>query len=138
MFAYNLYWKAERSMLLYPTNENVQEERERLFSEVKSNFDLNKGSFISSPGFLPLIHYILEKNIVVGDSINKPELIKFTEFRVKGKQLEQLVFLFSSLVEKKPLPIETLQRKHFLQIGLDYQLKTGIEHEGNQRHFDFV
>lgn len=118
--------------------ENVQEARERLYSEVKSTFDLHKGSFIPSPGFLSLIHYILDKNIVVGDSINKPELISFTEFRVKGKQFEQLIYLFSSLVEKKPQPIEVLSKKHFLQIGLDYQLTTGIEYEGNQRHFDFV
>lgn len=109
---------------------NVEEARYRLFTEIKSNFDTHRGSFIYSKGYLPLIWYILEKNIVVGDSINTPEKIEFTDFKIKGKQFEQRVYNFATLVESNPKPIKTIKSKHFLEIGK--------ENERKQRHLSFV
>lgn len=119
--------------------QNVEESRERLFTEVKSNFDLHKGSYLYSPGFLDLICYILEKNIVVGDSINGAERINFTEFKAsKGKYFAQATYRFSDLCKKKPQPIDFIEAKYFLTIGLEVSLGSGGRFEGNQRHFDFV
>lgn len=101
--------------------ENVVEARERLYTEIKSSFDLHKGSYIYSPGFIPLIEYILEKNIVVGDAINGAEDIFFIDYKYKSKQIERRMYRFSTLTEKKPTPVEVLARKHFLQIGLDHE-----------------
>jgi hypothetical protein len=118
--------------------ENINEAKERLFIEVKSTFDMHKGSFIYTEGFLSTVRYILEKNIVIGDSINKPDEIYFTEFKVKGKQFEQRIYRFSELTEKHPSPISVLPKKHYLSIGLEYQEEKGIVYEGKQRHLNFV
>lgn len=110
--------------------ENVHESRERLFVEIKSTFDLHKGSCAYSEHFLSLIKYILEANIVVGDSINVPQEINFIEFKVIGKQFERRVFNFAHLTQKNPKPIKIYSHKHFLAIG--------EEHERNKGHFSII
>lgn len=119
-------------------SENVVESRIRLFTEIKSTFDMHKGSFIYTPGFFSLIDYILNTNIVVGDSINKAEEIVLTEYKVNRREFAQAKFRLSELSNKNPKPIDTIESKHFLLIGIEHEQSTGINHEGKQRYFDFV
>ena len=119
-------------------SENVIESRIRLFTEIKSTFDMHKGSFIYTPGFFSLIEYILNTNIVVGDSINKPDEVVFTEYKVNRRKFAQARFRLSDLSNKNPKPIDTIESKHFLLIGIEHEQSTGIHHEGKQRYFDFV
>lgn len=101
--------------------ENVAEARERMFVAVKGAFDLHLNSHIYSAGFLPLIRYILEKNIVQGDTINAPHKICFTEFVARGYNFEQRVYNFSSLLSSEnPKPIRVIPATYFLNIGLEY------------------
>jgi len=118
--------------------DNVREARERLYREVKSSIDLHKGSYLYSEGFFPLIRYILMCNIVCGDSINGPDDIEFTEFKIKGKGFEQHRYNFATLTQANPTPIHVVPAKHFLLIGHDYQAQTGCDDERIQRHFDLV
>lgn len=118
--------------------ENVIEARERLYVEVKSNVDLHKGSFLYSGGFFGLVRYILERNIVQGDSINRPHEIEFTEFKIKSRDFERLVYNYASLSDPKPWPTHHIEPTHFLRIGQEYEIKTGHRDEGIQRHLDFV
>ncbi len=112
---------------------NVDESRVRLYTEVKSNFDTHRGSFIYSDGYLSLVWYILEKNLVVGDSINKPENIEFIDYKVQGKRIEQRFFNFATLTQKEPRPIKIIKAKYFLEIGKEKEI-----HEGKQRHFSII
>lgn len=98
--------------------ENVDEARLRLFTEIKSHFDLHKGSSVYSDGYWSLIKYILTTNIVVGDSINNPNEIVFLEYKIKGKQFERHFFNFADLTEKNPEPIKIIKPMHFINIGL--------------------
>lgn len=118
--------------------ENVLEARERIFLEVKAHFDTHKGSYMYSQGFLPCVKYVLEKNIVLGDSINQPENIEFIDFKVKGKRFEQRYFNYSDLTKKNPQPIKIVPPNHYSEIGRLYQIQTGTYYEGNQRHLEFV
>ena len=118
--------------------ENVVEARERLYMQIKSNIDLYKGSYLYSPGFFGVIRYILEKNIVLGDSINQPEQIEFTEFKISGRSFEQFVYTYASLIEHEPKPIQHIESTHFLLLGLEHEKKTGRKDEGIQRHLDFI
>lgn len=120
--------------------ENVLEARERLYSEIKANIDYHKGSYMYSEGYFALICYILEQNIVLGDSINEPQDIEFTEFKVKGRQFERHVYNYASLTLEKPRPVRTMPPTHFLRIGLAHQLETGYQdkNERVQGHFDFI
>jgi hypothetical protein len=118
--------------------ENVIEARNRLFVEIKSTFDLNKGSFLYTDGFLSFMSYILEKNIVIGDAINSQHKIFFSEYKFKGKKMAEAVFCFADLVDPKPLPVRIIQPENYLAIGRRYQLEKGIIHEGKQRHFEFI
>lgn len=118
--------------------ENVMESKARLFTEIKSTFDLNKGSFVYTPGFFNSIDHILSTNIVEGDSINKPDQVVLTQYKVAGRNFSQANFRLSDLSNKKPEPIRTTESKHFLLIGREHNQSTGIYHEGKQRHLDFV
>ena len=121
-------------------SENVSEAIERLYREIKSNIDLHKGSFVYSNGFFPLIRYILTKNIVVGDSINNPSKIEFTQFVCKGKSFEQRVFNFASLFEEElslfnsgPHPVRIIAPENFLSIGANFQASSGCDSELGQK-----
>lgn len=119
-------------------SDNVIEARNRLFVEIKSTFDLHKGSFVYSDGFLSLVNYLLDKNIVVGDSINFPHNIFFTEYKFKGKKIAESVFCFADLTDPKPLPLITTKPENYLALGRRYQFEKGLIHEGKQRHLEFV
>ena len=101
--------------------ENVEESKNRLFTEVKANFDTHRGSFIYSDGYLALIKHILDANIVVGDAINAADKIKFTEFKIDGFKLKERVFVFSDLVNSDPTPIAESAFSYFLDIGKKYE-----------------
>lgn len=118
--------------------ENIVEARERIFVEVKANFDTHKGSYLYSQGFLPCVKYVLEKNITLGDSINSPEKIEFIDFKVKGKRFEQRSFNYADLVLEKPKVQRVIPPEHYSEIGRRYQIETGTYYEGNQRHLEFV
>lgn len=118
--------------------ENVLESRTRLFREIKSTFDLHKGSYIYTPGFFSLIDYILNTNIVVGDSINKPEKIVLTEYKINRREFSQAKFRLADLSNSNPSPINIIESKHFLLIGIEHEQSTGRHHEGKQRYFDFI
>lgn len=75
---------------------------------------------------------------MVGDSINKAEDVIFTEYKVSGRNFLQKRFRLSDLTKKDPSPIDIIESKHFLLIGIEHEQSTGIHHEGKQRHFDFV
>lgn len=118
--------------------DNVKESQVRLFTEVKATFDTHRGSYLYSPGFLSLCDYILNTNIVVGDSINAPEKIYFTEYKINGRGLLQSIYRFSDLTQDKPIAIKTIPAKHFLLIGQEHEVDTGRYHEGKQRYFNFI
>ena len=118
--------------------ENVLEARERLYREIKSSVDMHKGSFVYSAGFFSFIRYVLDSNVVRGDSINNADSIEFIEFITKGKRFERRVFNFAHLASPKPLPVRIFGPENFLLIGLNYQARTGCDDERIQRHFDFV
>jgi hypothetical protein len=119
-------------------SENVDEARVRLFTEIKSTFDMHKGSFVYTPGFFSLIEHILMTNIVTGDSINKPEEVIFTEYKVNRRDFAQAKFKLSDLSKKNPEPIEFIKSKNFLLIGIEHEQLTGMRHEGKQRYFEFI
>lgn len=119
-------------------NENVEESRARLFTEVKSFFDTHKGSYFYSHGFLGLIDYILKLNIIVGDTINRPSDIKITQFKFNRSDIQQLIFNFADLTSEQPKPIETIAIKNFLLIGIEHEDNTGVKHAGIQGHFNFI
>jgi hypothetical protein len=119
-------------------NENVEESRARLFTEVKAFFDTHKGSYLYSHGFLSLVDYILKANIVVGDTINRPADIKISQFKFSRSDVHQLIFKFSDLSQQIPLPIEILPEKNFLLIGIEHENSTGVIHAGIQGHFNFI
>jgi hypothetical protein len=110
--------------------ENVKASRERLFKEIELTFHKHKSGKTPPPDFLKLCNYILETNIVLGDSINAAEKIEFTEFKVRGKYFTRRTFIFSDLTQDKPLPIKEEPEKYFLRIGEEYESKTGIAYEG--------
>jgi len=97
--------------------ENVEETKQRLYTYIKSFYDLNKGSSIYSLGFFESIHYILNKNILRGDTINEPEFIIFTEFKVKKPYFIETLYPLVSMYEKKSKPSSIPIKTHFLKLG---------------------
>lgn len=98
---------------------NVLEAIERLYTQVKSFFDLHKGGYIPSTGFFETVRWILENNIVVGDSINKPGDIFFFEYQTKGKQFQRVKYCYVDLIEnREPTKLEVLPYENYASIGL--------------------
>lgn len=118
--------------------ENVMEARARLYGEVKSTVDLHRGSFEYTQGFLPFIHLVLERNIVLGDAINEASKVLFTDFKFNRRNVEQLIYRFDHLSLAKPTPLSVIGSSNYLQIGLEHQADTGCLNEGIQRHLEFV
>lgn len=104
--------------------ENVIEAKNRLLTQIKGDYDLHKGSYVYSEGFLETVEYLLAKNIVTGDSVNKPQEIELTEFRFKGRHIEQRVFSLKELVtQEKPVPLRTLVPTDYLDLGISQKIK---------------
>lgn len=103
--------------------ENIFEAKARMFQLIKSSFDLHKGSYYFSNGFLSLIYYILDTNIVVGDSINNPAAIMFIDYKTNGKKIEQRIYNFKDLIDSKPKLFQMIPGQYFLNIGLNYERK---------------
>lgn len=118
--------------------QNVEESRLRLFIDVKSNYDLNLGSYIYSDGFLESVDYVLRTNIVAGDSINKPEYIFFTEFKAKRRAFSQHLYCFADLSEPKPTAVRNLPETHYLRLADHSSAHDREQYERKQRHFEFV
>jgi hypothetical protein len=108
--------------------ENVNEVKARLLAEVKATFDAHKGSFEYSQGFLSLIDYLLKKNIVVGDAINAPRKINFTQFKTKKRAFIRSEFCFADLIKNNPKSTKVFELKHFLNIGIEHEQLTGMRY----------
>ncbi len=118
---------------------NIEEARARLFNEVKMCFDLNKGSYLPSDGFLGFIHHVMETNIVQGDTINHPEDIIIVDYKTNIRRFYRHYYLFSSLAESHPTPFKTEMPEHYLVIGKKHEMQKGVNlHAGQQRYIKFV
>lgn len=90
--------------------ENIGEAKERMLNTVKDHCNL-----VNIDGLIKPIKYILDKNFVVGDSINGADKIILTQFSVVDKYYYiEKEFRFSSLTEEQPEPIRVHEPKYFL------------------------
>lgn len=119
--------------------ENIEEARARLFQEVKLCFDLNKGSYLPSDGFLGFVHYVFETNIIRGDTINSPENIVIVDYKTNIRRFYRRYYLFHTLSSNKPSPFKTEMPEHYLVIGKKHEVQKGVNlHAGKQRYIKLV
>lgn len=67
------------------SEENVLEARERLFYEVKDFYSNSYNTKKATEGFWGSVRWIIEKNIVLGDMLNKIEDVVFVEYTTPKK-----------------------------------------------------
>jgi len=96
--------------------ENVFESKERLFNGIKSYFDLTRNTEYMSKYFIKSINYILNKNIVVGNSIDENNQIIFSEFSFKYKSITEKVFNFNDIGKEDIKSIKTFEKKPYNKI----------------------
>jgi hypothetical protein len=96
--------------------ENVFESKERLFNGIKSYFDLTRNTEYMSEYFIKSINYILNKNIVVGNSIDENNQIIFSEFSFKYKSITEKVFNFNDIGKEDIKSIKTFEKKPYNKI----------------------
>ncbi len=65
--------------------ENIQEARDRLFYEIKNFYSNNYNTKKANDGFWDSIKWILERNLVIGDMLNKIEDIVLIEYTTPKK-----------------------------------------------------
>lgn len=83
----------ERNVLIAVSNvygidimeDNIEECRDRLFAEIKSQYDLARNTESPSEHFLKNIKEILATNIILGDSLNKKSDINFIKYMISSK-----------------------------------------------------
>lgn len=98
--------------------ENVKETQERLLHRIFDEFYLSRNTEFPSPNFEKSIRYILNKNIICGNTLEDLNM-KFTEF-IKGKSkhsFKQKRFYFSELFNEEPRQFYTIPEKHYLKLG---------------------
>ena len=96
--------------------ENVFESKERIFNGIKSYFDLTRNTEYMSEYFIKSINYILNKNIVVGNSIDENNQIIFSEFSFKYKSITEKVFNFNDIGKEDIKSIKTFEKKPYNKI----------------------
>lgn len=67
------------------SEENVLEARERLFYEVKDFYSNSYNTKKATEGFWDSVRWIIEKNIVIGDMLNKIEDVVLVEYTTPKK-----------------------------------------------------
>lgn len=82
------------------SKENVEEARERLHMQVLSFYSDRRNTWTPKPGFHDTISWVLEANIVCGDTLNGPEKIVFVEYIPYGiNKFAGKAWRFSDLLE---------------------------------------
>lgn len=80
--------------------ENVEEARERLHMQVLSFYSDRRNTWTPKPGFHDTISYVLETNIVRGDTLNGANKIVFVEYTPHGtNKYSGKAWRFSDLLE---------------------------------------
>ena len=97
--------------------ENVFESKERLFNGIKSYFDLTRNKEDMSEYFIKSINYILNKNIVVGNSIDENNQIIFNDI---GKEEMK----FNVIIGNPPFFGKSATHQKMFNRGVD-RLKEG-------------
>jgi hypothetical protein len=113
--------------------ENINESRLRLLCEIKSAFNSTRGTLFYSEGFIGMVHYILNHNIVVGDTLNNKGTIKFTEFSFNKTKIGRKVFIFDDLVNEEPQPVEVYNPIDYQALGHAYLTENNIAFDGAQQ-----
>lgn len=67
------------------SEENVLEARERLFYEVKDFYSNSYNTKKATEGFWDSVRWIIEKNIIIGDMLNKIEDVVLVEYTTPKK-----------------------------------------------------
>ena len=98
--------------------ENVEESQQRMLVIVREHYYGAKRNTWKAPdNYFQIIEHLLEKNIVVGDSINGPQHILFSEwsFPAAGKVKER-VFRLSEMTQERPAPIQEFPLRKWTEI----------------------
>tara|TARA_Y100001960_G_scaffold110042_1_gene117939 strand:- start:18201 stop:18803 length:603 start_codon:yes stop_codon:yes gene_type:complete len=96
--------------------ENIEESKERLFNGLKSFFDLRRNTEDMSEDFIKSINYILNKNIVVGNSIDDNNNIIFSEFVFKYYSIQEKVFKFNDIGKDNIPPLKEFNKLYYNKI----------------------
>ena len=111
--------------------DNVEEARERLHMQILSFYSDERNTWTPKPGFHDSVSYVLETNIVCGDTLNGADDIVFVEYIPHGTaKYSGKAWRFSDLLEDAQNeasdqlglfgiePIYTFDPVHYLQLGL--------------------
>lgn len=68
------------------SEENVLEARERMLNEIKNFYSYKFNTKKPNEGFYNSINWILERNVIVGDMLNKIQDVVLVEYNAVGKR----------------------------------------------------
>lgn len=113
------------------SDENVEEARERLHMQVLSFYSDTRNTWTPKPGFHDTVSYVLETNIVRGDTLNGADKIVLVEYTPHGaNKFSGKAWRFSDLLEDAQNeasdqlglfgiePIYTFEPVHYLQLSM--------------------
>lgn len=91
-------------------NENVAESKARLFNSIMSFYNSKNATNDTSQEFIKSIDYILNTNIVQGNSIDEKNNILFSEFTFDQKLIQERVFSFNDIGKEDIKPVKELNK----------------------------
>lgn len=101
--------------------DNVIESRQRLLQRVKNFYSNILNTNIANEGFYKSVNYILEKNIILGDTLNGQEYIVFSEFKKVSSDnyaLAEKQYPYLELLKpnKEQIPCAVYEEKNYLNL----------------------
>lgn len=103
---------------------NVVESRQRLLQRVKNFYSNKLNTNIANDGFYESVNYVLERNIIHGDTLNGQEHIVFSEFKKISDDnyaLSESRFPYFELLKpnNKQIPKEVFPEKNYLELHIN-------------------
>lgn len=91
-------------------NENIKESKARLFNSIMSFYNSKNATNDTSEDFIKSIDYVLNTNIVQGNSIDEKNNILFSEYIFDQKLIQEKVFSFNDIGKEDIKPVKELNK----------------------------
>ena len=99
---------------------NVKQSIARMHWKTLEHFMLSRNTELPSKNFYKNIHYVLNKNIMHGNTLEDEDILIFTEFtfNIKKKSFIEKKFLFKELFNDVPKPLRNTKKdKPYYKLG---------------------
>ena len=106
------------------SQENIDQARARMKALIVHSYSTGQNTWVPEDGFYDSVDYVLETNIVLGDSLNHAEKVIFVEYTSPSPMLFSQRFFTLNEIERgrrtpgdSPKPFKIVGARHYLDLN---------------------